>query len=80
MHEMGYGSWMHDSWMSGGGLGMIFVWLLPLALIIALIVYLPRIFGSKSREKSNLDILKERYARGEIGTEEFEEKKRTLSS
>jgi len=34
--------------------------------------------GGASREDSALDILKKRYARGEINKQEFEERKRDL--
>jgi putative membrane protein len=66
----------------GMGLGMLLFW----GLIIAAIVVLARGFGARSgsdtgpREKTALDILGERYARGEIGRAEFEEKRRDLSA
>ena len=64
----------------GGGMGMLLFW----GLLIAGIVMLVRCSmgsgacGKREREKSTLDILKERYARGEIEREEFEQKKRDL--
>ena len=69
----------HGGWMMGGGLMMLW-WLLPLGLLIALVVYFvnPSARGGK-REKSALDLLKERYARGEIGKDEFAQKKGDLA-
>lgn len=70
-------------WGWGGmGIGMLLFW----GILIAFVVLLIRLsagsgaFGGRSREKSALDLLKERYARGEIGREEFEQKKRDIES
>lgn len=65
----------------GFGLGWFFMVLFWVA-VIAGIVYFVRWLVSKdremSKEKTALDILKERYAKGEISKEEFEEKKKDL--
>lgn len=69
----------HAGSMFGGGLMMLW-WLLPLALLIALIVYFVKpSTGASKRDRTALDILNERYARGEIGKEEFEQKKRDVA-
>lgn len=63
-----------------GGFGMIFFWVAIIALIVILVKYLSD--SSRNHEsKSNtpLDMLKNRYAAGEITREEFEEKKRDLA-
>ena len=81
---MGYGGWGNMmGWGSGfsifGWITMIAFWLLLILGVIALIRYLG---GSGKRDdegKSPLDILKERYARGEINKKEFEEKKKELA-
>ncbi len=72
---MGYGAW----W----GMGWLFMALFWLAIILAVVALLKWLLGSSARSdeprpKDALEILKERYARGEIGREEFQEKKRDL--
>jgi len=56
--------------MGMGGLGMILVWIVPLILIFLLFRYFS---GDRQdrRGKSALEILEERYARGEIDQEEY---------
>jgi len=60
---------------------MIAFWGLVIWAVVALVqgVSLPRSPGvSPSQEGSALEILKRRYARGEISKEEYEDKKRDL--
>ncbi len=67
----GFGNW--GGWgMAFGGFMMIF-WVVVL---VALIVFIVRWAGGSPNEASNRDaaqILKQRYARGEINTSEYEE-------
>ena len=56
------------------------IWVVILGLIIwGGCSYLKRDRGAEHSNNSALDILKERYAKGEISKEEFEEMKRNLS-
>jgi putative membrane protein len=56
------------------GSGMLLIWVL-LGVGFALLV---RYATRDDKQKSALEILEERYARGEIGHEEFEQKKHDL--
>ena len=82
---MMYGAF--EGWGWHGGLGMIHgvVWLV---LVVLGIVVLVRLLGrsqanpptqSGAAPETALEVLKKRYARGEIDKAEFEEKKRDLS-
>jgi putative membrane protein len=80
MYGSDYGSSMHGSGMFGGGLVMILMWLVPIVLVVALIVFLTKRPGFGSGKKTALDILKERYARGEIGKDEFDQSKNDIGN
>ncbi|MFQ6050816.1 MAG: SHOCT domain-containing protein [Candidatus Hydrothermarchaeota archaeon] len=72
---------MNGFGMSGFGLiSMILFWGLILALIVILVRWIisEGQLGGVKRKEESLEILKKRYARGEIDREEFEEKKREL--
>jgi putative membrane protein len=75
MMEWGYGM---------GWFGMIFMALFWIAVIVGIVLLILWIIRSGGRpgakgEDSALGILRERYAKGEISKEEFEEKKKDLS-
>ena len=61
-----------------------FMWLLVIVAVIVVIFFvirLPRNSGDyKKTEETALDILKKRYARGEISKEEFERMKKDLNA
>jgi len=61
-----------------GALWMVLSWVF----IIAVIAFVVRVAAKGSHgwpgEKTALDILKERYAKGEINEQEFEDKKKDL--
>ena len=75
-HMNGY-EHMMGPW--GGGIVM---WLLLLVLVIVLVYFLVRSTGAggsrPTPDETPLDILKKRYARGEITKEQFDEMKKDL--
>jgi len=80
-YEWGWG--MHPMWWGAWGLGMMLMMLLFWGLVIVGLVAGIRWLlgqGKERRSDSAVEILRQRYARGEISKEEFEAKKRDLLS
>ncbi len=76
---------MHDMWDWGWGWHLLggVVCIAVIVGIVWLVVWAARSAGRgarppEARDRSALDILRERYARGEIDDEEFERRKRRL--
>jgi len=80
---------MHQMTCCGGGAMSIFMWVgwaVGLALVVLLVVLLIRVLltssGSRAEphapSQSAIGVLEERYAGGEIGHEEFGERRRVL--
>ena len=70
--------WMDGHWGWGGMLFGPLVFVLFIGLIVYLVVLLARSGGRSESQKSPLEILEERYARGDIDTKEFEERRSRL--
>lgn len=82
---MGWGNHGYGMWGMGGfgGIMMILFWGVIIVGVVLVIRYFTAGQGGRqhvSEERDPLQILRERYARGEIGTEEFEERKKILES
>ncbi|SCK27750.1 putative membrane protein [Variovorax sp. HW608] len=81
------------NWNGYGGLGfgvllMVVFWALVVLGVMTLFRWLTgdspfdrrQSWGPPRRDKTAIEILQERYARGEIGREEFEQKRRDLGA
>ena len=75
------GNWGH---MMTYGYGGGFMWLIVLVLVGVVIYFMLQVSKSKGSAgpiiETPLDILKKRYAKGEIDKEEFDRKKKDLES
>jgi putative membrane protein len=74
---------MGDAWgMGSGGPFMILFWILVIVGGVILVTWLVNqsAAGKGARDASPLEILRQRYARGEINREEYEQKRRDLES
>lgn len=72
---------MHWDYGWGMGFGWIFMILFWVLVILGVVYLIKMIAGGAGKEEKRdtaLDILKQRYAKGEITKEEFEEKKKDL--
>ena len=84
MAQWGHGNMM--DWGSGmGGFGFILNIVIWVAVIVGIVILVRWVAGftkqkgQASQEDSALEILKKRYASGEISKEEFEQKKRDIA-
>jgi len=71
--------WGNQGFMGG------FMWIFWIAIIVGIILLVKWIVqqnrpGGQQQGEDSVDILKKRYARGEIDKEEFEQKKKDLLS
>ncbi len=82
------GNMMNNGMMMGGGMMggmmnmMLFGTLLVVALVVAGVVLLLRLFRTRinASERTPLTILQERFARGELNIEEYQERRSILAS
>ena len=70
---------MMDGYDWGWGLFMMVIWFLILTVIAVVVIKIVREHGNSTRQMADpLDIAKQRYAKGEITKEQFEQFKKDL--
>lgn len=77
---MGWGGGWGWGWPLFGFLHMFLWWILIILGIVVLVRWLSHDRGRHPREDRALEVLRERYARGEIDKAEFEARKHDLGS
>jgi putative membrane protein len=70
-------------WKMTGGFGMSFMWIFWVAIMVVVIA-LAWLYTGKGKRSENsvpsaLEVLKQRYAKGEINKDEYEEKRKDLT-
>ena len=60
------------------GFGMLLVWLIPIGLIFALVMYLNKQNRTTNQPETAIELLEKAYARGEISRDEFLQKKNDI--
>jgi putative membrane protein len=69
----------HGGWWGMGLLSMVLYWGIIILVIVLVVRWLTgSASGAPPPARTALDVLKERYARGEIGKDEYEQKRRDL--
>lgn len=80
----GPGSGFFDRWPHMMPFGGLFMWIILILIVVILIAFISKRGSTSSeknvfpREENPLDILKKRYAKGEIDREEFERIKKDI--
>lgn len=69
---------MHDFQFFGGGWMMFFWWFLIIALVILVVRAFMNTTQNRQSKETPMEILKRRYAQGEIDEEEFNKRKKEL--
>jgi putative membrane protein len=82
----GWGWGMHPGMMGWGWVGILFMLIFWILVVVLIILLIRRLISPSTTQKASspmedsaLEILKKRYARGEINKEEFEAKKKDLT-
>lgn len=73
--------WYPDMMGWGGVIGMVIFWIVIIIIIVVLVKYIATQSSTRiERNETPLEIIKRRYANGEIDKEEYEQKKKDLET